>query len=308
MRRSVMGVVVVVIVSLLATSAQALTPVKVLGGPEDQWYPFSNGTYLGWSQNSTSSPKFFNAWIMKEASERRVRINPKGTEGWFGGFDPRGSRAVFQLVDDGRSDIKLYDIVDEEVRSAPDGVNSPDWERSPRISANFLLFNRDDSGSSVARVMLLNRTSGKVKQLVKVNDQEEWLQVESVGERYAVWERCDDATCRVYVYDTVNGTTKTVPTDNGLPQYSPSLDEDRDRLYVVRSGPACGKNVVIWRFDLNDLKAAPKKMSTLPDGIDIGSTSVAVRPGRVDLMLQRLSCKNDGYGDIFALRGVDILP
>jgi hypothetical protein len=308
MRRFGMVVAAWLVVSV-ATNASALTPVKVLGGPENQYYGHSNGTYLGWSQNSTSAPKFYNAWIMDEATERRTKLNPKGTEAFFGGFEPGGTRAILQLIDDGRSDVKLYDLAAKTLKPAPQGVNSRDWEWAPRVSSGYVLFMRDDNQSPATWLLLLNRANGKVKQLAKVDRRQAFLRSDSVGERYATWQRCDATTCKAYVFDTQMGTTKVIPSTNGLPQYGSSLDEARGWVYVVRSGNACGKNVAILRFSLTDLRATPEKLASLPSGIDVFDTSVAVREadGRVDLMLSRAVCAKDQYADIYALRGVDTL-
>jgi hypothetical protein len=303
--------VVVTLLSSVATASptRTLTPVKVLGGPENQNYGSSNGTYLGWSQNSTSSPKHYNAYVMNESTSVKRKINPSGTEAWFGSFVTDQNRAIFQLVTNGQSDIKFYDVDAKAIRPVPSGINTKSWEWSPRTTGTNIAFMRWDANKKTQTAYVWVQTSDTIRKLASVGGNK-YLQTESAGDRYVTYQRCDATTCKEYVYDIQNKSTSVIPTKGTRPQYGSSLDESHDWVYFVRSGNGCGVDVHVFRVPIDNLSAAPTTMAVMPKGIDVFYTSVAFRStdGRVDLMLQRAECAKNQYSDIYALRGVDTIP
>ena len=190
-------------------------------------YPAFAGEYFTWSKSrrSTSSP--FDAYLQR-GTNPASKLNAKGTQGYAGGTD--GVRVAYQEALGLKSDIRLFDLATRR-RSSPKGVNTKRWEWRPSISGGWLLFDRGMIFSSgLQQVLLKNLVTGELRVLDSLKSKNGGLQVGQVNGNYAVWMRCQAATCNVLRYDIAAATKTQIPASDKL-QYSPSVSATGDDVF-----------------------------------------------------------------------------
>jgi hypothetical protein len=260
-----------ILASTSAAHPLASAPVPVKVSVRNEIYPAFGGEYFTWSKSrrSTSSP--FDAYLQR-GTNPAVKLNAKGTQGYAGGTD--GVRVAYQEATGVKSDIRLFDVATSH-RSSPKGVNTKRWEWRPSISGNWLLFNRGMIFSSaLQQVLLKNLVTGETRVLDSVKNRNAGLQVGQVNGNYAVWMRCQAATCNVFRYDIVAATKTQIPS-SGKVQYSPSVSA-AGTTYFGRSGANCGESVELVKVTLTGVTSV---LYALPGGKDFQSTFAAAVPG-----------------------------
>lgn len=295
-----------VVVILTATPVAAATNlVKVIGGPEAQFFPFVNATYLTWTQNSEQRPARYNAYGRLLAGGDRFKLNEAGTHGYTGGIDPGTNVAIYQQIDGDRSNLYTIDLVTLLREKLPSPVNSLKWEWAPRISNSYILFQRDVQGTST--LYLYDRGADSVSAIHQIDYDRAFMIAGAVGDGYATWTVCANA-CNAFVYEIATDTKMKLPLPAGKHQYAPAVDEDRGNVYFVRSGNGCGANAGIWRRAV-DLSTPAEKLVSLPDNIDVGWTLALdedLANARVDAWFEYYHC-GTGHGDIYEAQGLDTL-
>ena len=289
-----------------ATPATAVTgPLRVLAGPEDQFQPTTNGTYLIWTQNSVAHPNRFRAMGKLRGTTAVFPLNEAGTQGYAGGIDPDQDRAIYQQIEGTSSNLYTVSLQDPTSRTKlGPKINTAFREWGPKISNRYFLFARD--ASLKTSIILYDRVAKTTKRLASRDLATFYLAPGSVGERYATWSACTPSDCDAYVYDAQTGTTALVPAPAGRGNYAPLVHEGEGQLFFARSGPACGATVKIMRVPVATPAAAPVTLTTLPLGIDVGYwLSAEDVGGQVDLWFSRHVCAA-GQGDLYRLRDVGI--
>lgn len=309
MRSRLVVICSIAIVGVMAApAAGATTLVKVIGGPEQQFFPFVNDTYVVWTQNSEARPGRYNAYADELAAlGNRVKLNEKGTRGYTGGLDPGTNRAIYQQADGDRSTLYWFNL-DTKARTKVAGVNTrKGWEWAPRVSTSHILFQRDDlRGHST--MLLYDRTDGSVMALKTTDYNRAFMIAGAVGEQYASWTICA-ASCNAFIYEIATDITRKLALPKGKHQYAPVVDEDRGSVYFTRSGNGCGVNVRIMRRPVDDLSAPAETIVSLPDNKDTGWTialHVDVANARVDGWFEYYHC-GSRQGDIWEAQELDVL-
>ena len=293
--------------SVSASAGTPITPTKILGGPEYQVEASSNGTYLGWTQNSERKPRSWHAYVSTDPVAGKTRLDAPGTNGFFGDIDTDSNEAVYQQTDGGVSDIYLVLDVSIPVPTPLDDINTSRWEWQPRLSDQYVLFTRDYPRLGVRRLFLYDRATF-LSMLLKEVAFGTLLITGDVGSSHATWTICG-RTCNAWIYDIDMQTPTKIPTVNDRPQYSPVVDEVNEKVYWVRSEPACGAGVGFWKAPLSD-PSAETNIASLRAGIDTGWNASLERDivnQRIDLIFSRHNCST-GEANIFELREVDTLP
>ena len=289
-----------------ATPATAVTgPLRVLAGPEDQFQPTTNGTYLIWTQNSVSHPNRFRAMGKLRGTTALFQLNEAGTQGYAGGIDPDQDRAIYQQIEGTSSNLYTVSLQDPTSRTKlGPKINTAFREWGPKISNRYFLFARD--ASLKTSIILYDRVAKTTKRLASRDLSTVYLPPGSVGERYATWSACTPFDCDAFVYDAQTGTTDVVPAPAGKGNYAPVVDEASGQLFFARSKPACGDTVKILRLPVEALTKTPVTLTALPSGIDAGYwLSLEDAGGRVDLWFSRHRCAA-GQGDLYRLLDVGV--
>lgn len=308
MRNKLLALAALLVLAVAAAPADAgigPTLVKVVGGPEAQFFPFANGSYLVWTQNSDARPDRYHAYGALPDGSGRFKLNAAGTQGYSGSFDPDSNVVIYQQIEDGRSNLWTYDLDLRSRDKLPQPVNSLKWEWAPRISDGYILFQRDARGGST--LYLHERGTDSLIQLHTIDYDRAFMVAGMVGERYATWTVCAQR-CAAFLYEIDAADKTKLPVPTGRHQYAPAVDEDRGNVYFVRSGSACGANVGIWRRAV-DLSDAAVKLVDLPDDIDTGWTlglEEDVANNRLDAWFEYFRCRGR-QGDIFEARGLATL-
>ncbi len=291
-----------------ASAGPLIDPVEILGGPRYQYLPYSNVTYLGWTQNSARNPGRFHPVVSDDDGATWTRINEAGTTGFFGDIATDTNEVIYQQIDAGVSDLYFIDAA-TMIRTPADALNTNRWEWGAKLSDAHILFTRDLPAKD-KRLLLLYDRDLDMTTLIKAY---RWSRVDvwtgDVGSAYATWTTCNRSNCYAWWYEIAAGTREKIPTLNDRPQYAPVIDEIHANAYWVRSGNACGVNVGIWKAPLTSL-GTPTKIAALPSGIDTDwrmSLEYDSVGGRIDLLFARYDCAADG-SDLYELRGVGTIP
>ena len=281
-------------------------PSRVLAGPEDQFQPSTNGTYLIWTQNSLAQPKRFRALGKVRGTTTVFQLNEVGTQGYAGGIDPDQDRAIYQQIEGATSDLYTISLVNPTSRTKlGPKINTAFREWGPEISNRYFLFARD--ASLKTSIILYDRLAKTTKRLASRDLATVYLAPGSVGERYATWTACTPSDCDAFVYDAQTGTTVVVPAPAGRGNYAPLVHEGEGQLYFARSGPSCGATVRLLRVPVATPATAPVLLTTLPVGIDAGyQLSFEDVGGRVDLWFSRYRCAYR-QGDLYRLLDVGVV-
>jgi len=196
-----------------------------------------SGTLLAWAQGVPA-----NLFVQTDAGQPAIRVNPRHTEGWPGGFD--GTTLIYQQVHKASSDIQLWDVATHE-RSVPPGVNTPGWEWHPTMSGDWILYGKTHFFPRRSRVLLTNI---RTEQTITLADVKGNADPGQVNGNWAVWHRCVDRLCSVYRYDIATGERiQAPPTHVGRQQRYASVTST-GTVYFMHSGSACGRNakLVEW--------------------------------------------------------------
>ena len=239
-RGALVAAVVAGALGVTAVAYADLTQTPVKNNPYvGEIYSAADGTYLSFTRNSIGHPKDYALYLQALAGGPVTRVNPEMTRGFPGGFD--GTSMIYQQVNRGQSDIKMYDVNSHVRTNPPAGINTTEWEYSASITPDWILFLR--SGHNSDRVVLYDRHSATFQQLDSVNWNRggtAYMDSAEVNGNFAVWTRCTARfTCRVKTRDLVAQTTTTVPTPVGKLDYDSSVGSD-GTVYLVRSGHGCG--------------------------------------------------------------------
>ena len=291
-----------------ATAGVSITPAKILGGPRYQYLPYSNVTYLGWTQNTARNPGKFQPYVSDDGGATRTKLNEASTTGFFGDIDTDTNEVIYQQIDAGLSDIYFIDAA-TLIRTPAAALNTNRWEWGAKLSDTYILFTRDIPAKNKRLLLLYDRVLDVTKLIREYRWTRVYVWTSDVGSAYATWTTCDRSNCYAWWYDIVAGTREKIPTLNDRPQYAPVIDEIHGNAYWMRSGNACGVNVGFWKAPLTSL-AAPTKIAALPSGIDTDwrmSLEYDSVGGQIDLLFARYDCATEA-SDLYELPGVDTIP
>jgi hypothetical protein len=310
--RLIAPLALVMAIGLAGSALADATLQKVLGGAHEQMQPYADDAYLTWTSNAARA-RHYDVFAEAVGTTNVFRVNARGTQGFGGNLLVEGTAVhtvIYQQIDNGRSDLYFFDL-DSRQRTKVPGVNSGRWEWAPHASDAYVLFDRDAPRNGVwyTTLYLYNRSAQTMRKLGRWKDSNTYVPTGSVGDAWASWTVCTRRTCRVFLYDIANKAVHVVPTANGRPQYSSTVDEGNGTIYFVRSGDRCGAGVTIYRLPVGNLSSDPTRIARMPKGIDAGY-DMSLAPGAVtgtDLLFERWNCAK-GQGDIYAARDVTSIP
>jgi hypothetical protein len=306
MRRTAVAILAILALALGSMPARAAsTPVKVLGGPGEQYWPSSNGTHLAWSDWDGHRT---NEYVKVLATGITKKVNAAGTFGATGSFVGTSDVLVYQQWGTRRpSDIYFYDVSARTRTKAPVAVNTPGmWEGLPMASDAYLVFKRSKYSASGKLLnnwlILYDRNTHDTTTLAKGL---KTFIPSFAGATYVAWTVCGSVTCTVF-YWSVGGGTHAVPSVTGKAQYDGVIDEVSSQIYYVRSSAnACGRFVTFRRSSIGS--STSTVLGSLPAGFDAGF-NLSLSPNPVttheDLFFERWACKAES-GDIYKFRSVD---
>jgi hypothetical protein len=302
----------VVLLCMAAPALAGITPAKVIDEPGDQQSSASgNGDWYAFTANSSVHPSRFNAYAQHVDASNRIRLNPKGTGGHAGNFDPSAPDiAIYtQYSNTTPSNLWFFDLV-AMTRSKVPGVNTKWYEYNGLVSASHVLFDRDHKVGGVwyTDLVLFDRAGVTETVLGSWKARNVYVTPGSVGDTTASYEivkvTAHAITINAYVNMIPGGPRSKIPVPAGRFAYAPAVDETNGEVYFVRAANGCGVKVSIRRVPLADLGARPDLLALMPDGIDVGGLSLAPNSGLLDLLFTRYNCSKQ-TAHIFSLPGVD---
>ncbi len=290
-RRSALIALAGVLTVAVATAAGAVVfsavPVKAKPNPVREFTPAASAAYLSWAQTSVAHPNMVNLFAQPIGGGTAVRVNTLNSYAYGGGID--GTRLVYQQVIKGQSDIRYFNLAGHTHSNPPPGVNSTQWEWSPTISGNWLLFGRQGGGTD--RVLLMNLTTRSIRVLMTQKEAAGWLaQPGQVNGNWATFFTCRAAAgCRVYRYDISGNAVTLIPRPTGKTDYMPSVASDGTLYFGRSSDAACGRLVTIQQLPVG---GTPVTIHSFSAGIDMNETQI-VNDGTNDVLYYtRYGCSN----------------
>jgi hypothetical protein len=292
-----------------AGTAVAAEPSVVLDkAGVDEFRPSASEGYLVWSANSLAHPRRINSYLRPDG-ESKIRVNPEGTQSYGASID--GTTVVYQEVRprDEDADLGLFDAVSQTRPPVPDGVNTRNFESSPTLSGDWLLFtrtnlNRVDLADARVSVILFNMTTQQHIVLRRLDEDSNYLASDQVSGDYATFESCRwdpeadrYSNCQAFLYEI--SSQELVRIENpGLQQYAAGVTDD-GTVYVVRSGgPShwqCGTNARIVRYPEGGGPGVV--IARLRDPRDVLATfALEETGGSTSLYFGRLNCETGKTG------------
>jgi hypothetical protein len=315
MRTSWRGRLVVAIAAAAALVTGALPataglgPVLVKGGTGDQNHPTANATTLGYSANSSSAPRHYDAYIEPLLGKGRTKVNASRTVAFMGHMSGDSGELSFQQIRGRSSDVLLYDIETTTRIQPPNAVNTDLWEWSPSLSPGHILFGRNSfrQGSSPWKVMLFDRETHNTRVLDSVTFRCGCIWPGQVSDEYATWTKCSRRTCNVWVYDIVNGGDPIkVPNPDTRIQYFGGVSEDSQAVYYASAdrSSSCGQDTNLMKWTPGG-KLGPVVVTALSDA-DVGDTMYVYADGaHDDLYFARGRCTSAFPEDIYKVEDAD---
>ncbi len=280
-----------VLAGLLAAAGPAqadLTQVPVKNNPfVNEIYGAASDTWLVFTRNSTAHPRDYALYSQQLTGGPVVRVNPDRTRGYPGSIE--GTTLIYQQVNQGQSDIRMYDL-GTQVRSLPPaGINTSEWEYEVSMTPDWILFVRSGHGSD--RVMLYDRAAQTFEQIGSVT----WNHAHTaaiydaqVNGQYAAWTRCTSRfSCQVKSRDLTARLTSTVPPKPGKVDYASSVGSD-GTVFYARSGTACGAAVRLRSYTLGGVDSL---LVEFKNGVDVQSTNTYSGTTSDDVYYSKYTCK-----------------
>lgn len=279
------GVVICCVVGLLAAPAAAGKrdrPVRAKKGVSEIMASES-ASWLAWMQGTKSRPKHYKVWAKKDGGSP-FRVYRGRGEAATGGVS--GSRLAYQLRKGGRSDLRLYSLSKRSHAKLPAGVNTPAWEFHPSLDGNRLLFARYKGRTDTHQLILFDLKT-KTSRVIATTSGKRSIEPGQVNGDYVTWSESRGLQVgEVYRHTISSGNSRRISRGDRL-AYGASVRQD-GAVFMVRSGPACGKNVTVTKT----FKGNTNTILNLPPGVDMWETHVFKAPGSATRVLhERIGCE-----------------
>ncbi|MEX2407035.1 MAG: hypothetical protein WD834_06820 [Actinomycetota bacterium] len=271
-----------------ASSAAAAEDVIATAARETD--PAASTTHIAWTVVTRRGQNVY----AKPLDGSRFRVNAQGMNGATGGID--GTTLVYQEYihePDPVSDLHFLDLESGVISDPPAAVNTGDWEHSPGLSGDKLLFGRELIRNGDQLIVLFDLVTEQSITLARVSPGNRFLRVGQVNGNFVTWARDtwrgdQLRSCDVFLHDIAADETTRVPNRNGKCQYAPSVDPS-GTVYFGRSGFGCGVNAAIMRYPVG---GNVQRVERLSDGTDFansfavdngdGTTTIYFDPARCD--------------------------
>jgi hypothetical protein len=265
------------------------TPVKT-GTTASEQNPAASTDWFAWTQSPTAHPNRTNVWAEPTPVDGadQFKVNPDGTHAWTGGI--LGDLLVYQEIDEGDSDIRLYDLAAKAHLPDPP-INSTRWEWHPTMSMDtqgdtWILFARQNISTGTQRVLAYNVDTADTRVLAETSRRSYALIPGQVNGDWAAWATCMPS-CQARFVNLVDGTPRQkVPRPTTVRhQYAPSITAD-GTVYFAASKRGCGASVKIGRYR----SGAREILVSLPDRRDIFFTYTSEEVDGPHVFFDRVNC------------------
>jgi hypothetical protein len=288
-RSGVVVAAVVLVISLTASSASALTPVDVLATSAWEGNPAASMDYLAWDE---FDGRHSIVWVRATGGEP-VKVNADETDGWAGGIS--GTTLVYSQRRYGHPralDVFVYDLIANTRSKIGSPVNTKrQQEGVGSLSGDWLLFERWYRNNATT-IFLYNLATHELRKVHSTFERSRWLISQQVSGNFAVFTRTIDhyhGPCDVFRYDIDTGTTTKIPNPKSKCQYAPSVDLT-GTVYFVRSGFGCARDVTIRQFPLS---GPVTTLLGLADNLDLYQTyAVDNGDGTTDVYFDPNDCNS----------------
>jgi hypothetical protein len=284
----------VVVAALTGTAAAGLSPDVVKNETMNELSPAASANWFAWTRTPADRPLRANvrAEPMPVDGVGDFRVNATGTRAWTGGIE--GNRLVYQEIDKGDSDIRLYNLSSPGQAPTPRGINTDRWEWHPSISTangdTWILFGRQNASTGLQRIFARNTTDNVLVLLQEIENPRHSLIPGQVNGNWVTWTSCRP-DCHVRYDNLLNRNPATVPRpDYVRHQYASSISDD-GTVYFARSGRGCGANVKLMRYRAG----TDRRMVDFGDRRDLFFTYVSDLGLTDDVYYDRVRCGSGAW-------------
>ena len=283
------------------------TPTPVKTSKAFEWLPAGGtdgvSTFFAWTQNIVGRPSAPDSAFFQLGSDAPRRINPGGTYGFVGGFDPGTSTLAYQQAAGNNSDIRLFDVNTRTLSFPPAGINNAAWQWSPAIDTQagklFVLYgeNRFTSPTALWRVYVYDETTGTKTLLDSAPNRCACIFPGDIAYPWVVWSKGLSGT--VWRYNIVTEMKDKI-LDTHRDEYFASVTAD-GTVYVAQAGDLCGTQARLYRVDPDGTKTL---LFALPAGSEPLSIKAFDTGAGVTLYSDRYYCAAK-TSNIFKIDGAD---
>lgn len=278
---------------LMASASSAAAAEDVIATSARETDPAASTTHIAWEVVTRRGQNVY----AKPFDGARFRVNAQGMNGATGAID--GTILVYQEYihePDPISDLHFLDLESGVVSDAPAAVNTDDWEHSPGLSGDKLLFGRERIRNGDQLIVLFDLVTERSITLASFAVGNRFLRVGQVNGNFVTWARDTWSgdqlrSCDVFVHDIAADKTSRVPNRNGRCQYAPSVDPS-GTVYFGRSGFGCGAHAAIMRYPVG---GNVQRVEFLADGTDLANSfAVDNGDGTTTIYFDPARCSRSG--------------
>jgi hypothetical protein len=286
---------------LVASAAQAATPVKVVDTPGYEFGSAAGGDWLAWSRSSTLQGD--SDLYVKQAGHA-ARVFDAGFFQEVGNIDlddPRGDLLVFSVLPKtADAQIRFYDLANRTFSDPPAGINTSKDDERPAISGDSLLFGRGPVGGSFSQRILLYSFLTTNLDVIATAPVGGSVTSNAIRDDYAVYTVCpSNGRCNVFRYQVSTFQKIEMPNPRRA-TYWPSVLAD-GTVYFVQGHPTiCGMNTRIMRRDPG---GTVTKLYQFPVGIEIADLDAVEGPSGPIVYFTRVNCSNGYRSGIWKIKG-----
>jgi hypothetical protein len=237
--------------SVAVAAVAGPTPVKTETTASEQ-NPAASTDWFAWTQSPTAHPNRTNVWAEPTPVDGldTFKVNPDGTHAWTGGV--LGDLLVYQEIDEGDSDIRIYDLTAKTHLPDPP-ISTARWEWHPTMSMDtegdtWILFARQNISTGNQRILAYNVDTATTRVLAETSRRSYTLIPGQANGDWATWTTCMPS-CQARFVNLVDGSPREkVRRPTAVKhQYAPSIT-DEGTVYFAASGRGCGTSVKIGRY------------------------------------------------------------
>ena len=286
---------------LVATSAQAATPIRVV---DTRAYEFGSAAapgWLAWARGPTLDGDYDLA--VKELGVGTTFFDA-GRFQDVGNIDlgnPRGNILAFSVrpkVFD--SSIRFLNMSTGRFVATPSGVNTSKDEDNPALWDNNLLFGRGPRRGRFSTRVILFAPLGSPAMTVAEAPPGGSISADSLRGDFATYTVCPSTgRCNVFRYQLSTEQKIKMPNPRRANYWSSVMTDGT--VYFVQGSPAfCGLKTKIKRFQPGSVTT----VYSFPNGIEVADLdAVELTPGSPTVFFTRINCPQNSRSGIWKIAG-----
>jgi hypothetical protein len=269
-----LALVWVVVSQVMASAAIS----RYIDGPRNERTVAVEAGIHAWAADTAAHPGVYGVWVKPDGGPA-YRVSSASSTALLGSIDLANPTFGDVLVfSSSRSrgglafNLRLWDLANREALSVPDGINTPTAdERSPSISGDYLLFERQRSSGSDRLILYRFSTQTFTSIIAMAHPRPPGFEGSITGD-FMVYDTCSGSSatfvCNVFRRRISTSATVQVPNP-GRVNHWPAVTADGTVYYVQSSARSCGRHTKLMKWTGT---GTPTTLAALPEAVEAGPT------------------------------------